>query len=1173
MRIRTNGIALLLTALMAAGMSLLLIATVVQGQGPELPPLTSLPASTPGPDVGSPAPNASQPPDDVLGLQQEIEAGVHQDFSRRLADVSPQNGVGTVSNVQEYGRLVEGLVSVGGYSVTVTLKDPLGVVKSTQTTWPDGGLHYEVNMTTTIQPSETVEVAAGGTTSVIFVDPMSAQLDPANDWVTGTGPANETLDVELNDDQMMGYYTATATVDAAGLFTVTTFYRDGNPVTVDIQPGYYGRLRYNHVDGNQVYLNFGQVVYVHQNYNEVNGYAALNSVPVAVTLYAPDGSVKATAETTSSEWGAGSYWVQFNTDPWGGGAPVPIRGGDTVVVSIEGISTTVPVDLLTATPNLATDTVSGVGPPSSDLKVTINNCYDEWTMEACHQWVTTDGEGSYTAGPFLYHTWGPSGIITQTHGIVAGDTGQVRYTNPHYNLNYINYTASRSRVQENGRLVEGLVPVGGYSVTVTLKDPLGVVKSTQTTWPDGGLHYEVNMTTTIQPSETVEVAAGGTTSVIFVDPMSAQLDPANDWVTGTGPANETLDVELNDDQMMGYYTATATVDAAGLFTVTTFYRDGNPVTVDIQPGYYGRLRYNHVDGNQVYLNFGQVVYVHQNYNEVNGYAALNSVPVAVTLYAPDGSVKATAETTSSEWGAGSYWVQFNTDPWGGGAPVPIRGGDTVVVSIEGISTTVPVDLLTATPNLATDTVSGVGPPSSDLKVTINNCYDEWTMEACHQWVTTDGEGSYTAGPFLYHTWGPSGIITQTHGIVAGDTGQVRYTNPHYNLNYINYTASRSRVQENGRLVEGLVPVGGYSVTVTLKDPLGVVKSTQTTWPDGGLHYEVNMTTTIQPSETVEVAAGGTTSVIFVDPMSAQLDPANDWVTGTGPANETLDVELNDDQMMGYYTATATVDAAGLFTVTTFYRDGNPVTVDIQPGYYGRLRYNHVDGNQVYLNFGQVVYVHQNYNEVNGYAALNSVPVAVTLYAPDGSVKATAETTSSEWGAGSYWVQFNTDPWGGGAPVPIRGGDTVVVSIEGISTTVPVDLLTATPNLATDTVSGVGPPSSDLKVTINNCYDEWTMEACHQWVTTDGEGTYTAGPFLYHTWGPSGIITQTHDIVTGDTGQVRYTNPHYNVNYINYAATGVATTIAAGGLRAGATAVLGTAVPGATVEIGTSPTTP
>lgn len=141
---------------------------------------------------------------------------------------------------------------------------------------------------------------------------------------------------------------------------------------------------------------------------------------------------------------------------------------------------------------------------------------------------------------------------------------------------------------------------------------------------------------------------------------------------------------------------------------------------------------------------------------------------------------------------------------------------------------------------------------------------------------------------------------------------------------------------------------------------------------------------------------------------------------------------------------------------------------------------------------------------------------------------------------------------------IRGGDTVVVEVEGISTTVPVPLLTATPNLATDTVSGVGPPTSTLKVTLN-CGNP-------QWVATDEAGIYATDVFTYldySTWPP---VTRTCDIVAGSTGQVEYTNPDFNVIYINYAATGAPTTIAAGKLRAGARAVLGTALPGARVEI-------
>lgn len=194
-------------------------------------------------------------------------------------------------------------MSVGGYTVTVTLKDPLGTVKASQTVWPDEGLRWQVILTATIRPSDTVEVAAGDTTTAIFVDPMTARLDPVNDRLTGIGPASQTLAVELWK-YAIDYYTATASVDEAGMYTVTTFYQGGHPVTVDIQPEDYGTLRYTHADGNQVYLNFGgQMVYVHANHNRVYGYAGMNNVPVSVTLYAPDGSVKATCSTTSSDGG------------------------------------------------------------------------------------------------------------------------------------------------------------------------------------------------------------------------------------------------------------------------------------------------------------------------------------------------------------------------------------------------------------------------------------------------------------------------------------------------------------------------------------------------------------------------------------------------------------------------------------------------------------------------------------------------------------------------------------------------------------------------------------------------------------------------------------------------------------------------------------------------------
>jgi len=729
-----------------------------------------------------------------------------------------------------------------------------------------------------------------------------------------------------------------------------------------------------------------------------------------------------------------------------------------------------------------------------------------------------------------------------------------------------------SYVQENGRRVDGWVSVGGYSVTVTLKDPDGTVKASQTTWPNAELRYQVDLTATIAASDTVEVTTGGSTTNIFVDPLTAQIDTEADHVTGSGPAGETLAVELYVfDESMGMYetyTATVSADTTGQFTATDFYREGLLTAVDIEAEDYGVLRYEHADSNQIYLNFGQIIYVHQNHNHVSGYTSLPGVPVSVTLQASDGSVKAKGTNWSWEFnGRGTYEVNlYSSEP--DGDPVPIRGGDEVIVTIAGVSTTVPVDLLTAAPDLGTDTIAGSGPPSSTLEVTLNNCYDEMSSEQCREWVTTDAAGNYTAGPFLYSTWGMTDTVTHTYDIQAGDTGQVHYTNPDNNIIYINYAASQARVQENGRRVDGWVSVGGYSVTVTLKDPDGTVKASQTTWPNAELRYQVDLTATIAASDTVEVTTGGSTTNIFVDPLTAQIDTEADHVTGSGPAGETLAVELYVfDESMGMYetyTATVSADTTGQFTATDFYREGLLTAVDIEAEDYGVLRYEHADSNQIYLNFGQIIYVHQNHNHVSGYTSLPGVPVSVTLQASDGSVKAKGTNWSWEFnGRGTYEVNlYSSEP--DGDPVPIRGGDEVIVTIAGVSTTVPVDLLTAAPDLGTDTIAGSGPPSSTLEVTLNNCYDEMSSEQCREWVTTDAAGNYTAGPFLYSTWGTT--VTHTYDIQAGDTGQVHYTNPDNNIIYINYAATGVATTIAAGDLRAGATAVLGTAVPNATIEI-------
>ena len=506
----------------------------------------------------------------------------------------------------------------------------------------------------------------------------------------------------------------------------------------------------------------------------------------------------------------------------------------------------------------------------------------------------------------------------------------------------------------------------------------------------------------------------------------------------------------------------------------------------------------------------------------------------------------------------------------------------MVVDINGSVVTVPVLLLTATPNLATDVIVGAAPANSALKVTLDQCVYSYGGPGCAQRVTSDAAGIFTAGPFTYSVPIGSGYETRTFDIVPGNTGQVEYTNPDGNVVFISYAAAQARVQVGGRQVDGWVSVGGYSVTVTLKDGVGAVKAAQTVWPDEqgvlGLHYVANLGSTIAAGDTVEVAAGDTATAIVVDALTAHLNFDADRITGVGPANQSFVATIRG------YTVAVNADVAGSFTITNPFLDRNGVAavLDLQPGDYGALSHTHADGNQVYASLGQSVFVQQNGNLVYGYAGYPTdpgVPLSITVYAPGGSVKgacSTPGTYASRYG--DFWVLLSatrldcipTQYWepGWDVPIIIRAGDTMVVDINGSVVTVPVPLLTATPNLATDVVVGAAPANSALKVTLEECLqlNGGSTSGCAQRVTSDAAGIYAAGPFTYTVWTDSGPEPRTFDIVPSNTGQVEYTNPDGNVVFIAYAATGVATTIAAGGLRAGATAVLGTAVPGATVEI-------
>ena len=329
--------------------------------------------------------------------------------------------------------------------------------------------------------------------------------------------------------------------------------------------------------------------------------------------------------------------------------PIIIRAGDTMVVDINGSVVTVPVPLLTATPNLATDVVVGAAPANSALKVTLEECLqlNGGSTSGCAQRVTSDAAGVYVAGPFTNSVPTGSGYEPRTFDIVPSNTGQVEYTNPDGNVVFISYAAPQAAVQVGGRQVDGWVSVGGYSVTVTLKDGVGAVKAAQTVWLDEqgvlGLDYVVNLGVTIAAGDTVEVASGGTATAIVVDALTAHLDFDNDRIIGVGPANQSFVATIRG------YTVAVNADAAGSFTITNPFLDRNGVAavLDLQPGDYGALSYTHADGNQVYASLGQSVFVQQNDNLVYGYAGYPTdpgVPLSITVYAPGGSVKGACST-------------------------------------------------------------------------------------------------------------------------------------------------------------------------------------------------------------------------------------------------------------------------------------------------------------------------------------------------------------------------------------------------------------------------------------------------------------------------------------------------------------------------------------------------
>jgi hypothetical protein len=931
-------------------------------------------------------------------------------------------------HVHKDGNYVWGYVSKADAPVTVTLKTSDTVKGTAYSTadyagWFHVGLYNDSGTPVTIEEGDDVVVEASSVVTVPVVH-LTGQADVKAETVFGEGPANDQLLVDVGPDQ-------TATTDENGVYSADF------KGTEDIEPGEYVRVEHRNDEGHTVYITFyvGPKLNAQLNSYYAWGYSVAANAPLTVTLKDDSGNVKGSDTDISDNNNHFSAYLYDDT-----GQRATVEAGDVLEADFgNGAVVSMEVTDMTADVDADTDTISGTGPKNDKLGVSVGS-FDE-TVD------TDDGNWSTDA--------------SEDEDIEPGDQVLVKHINENYHETWLYAVAPVVYVRGTGNgstAYQADNYVSGYAsrratVNVTLKDDAGAtVASRQVVAGSGDGHYATSLydalgnAADIQGGDQVIVSASPD-ETIDVPEIDAEVDPDTNTITGT-----TSLVGKDLGLAIAYYgwgwmvqSQTVRTDSNGDF-VATF--DA------INSGDRAYIRYQNSDGHWIHTLFeteetgDTEIYARWDgggdvcSNCASGYASASDT-VATVMLKRGGSTLA----TETDMTGGNRWfnVEFTN---AAGQTVPIENGDVIeVMSSETVSMT--VEDITVEANAESDTLYGTGPANEDLEIR-GDCWGSTTVDPDGSWVYDGcGLGNGDEG-YIYHTDSDEGHRT-----------------------YLSWAVPYVRVREHGNYVGGTVK-RGVPVTVTLQSSGGSERAVETTTSDRsngwfGVNFQdaAGDPLIINPDDTVLVQASPAITVP-VTPLSAEVDTANDQVTGSGPAGEQLDVDA------GGCDRDVTVQSDGTYTADF---SGE---CDLMAGDAIQVDYRNDEGNVVYLDFdAPMVRVNIENDIVDGYATPNA-SASLTLKR-GGSTVATATAST---GMDGWFSAFFTDA--SGNLVDIQAGDTVEVTA---SPTVDVDVveLSASVNVANDTITGSGPANSLLLVRAVEPGIAWNQKS----VQTDENGDFTA----------------------------------------------------------------------------------
>lgn len=789
--------------------------------------------------------------------------------------------------------------------------------------------------------------------------------------------------------------------------------------------------------------------------------------------------------------GNGFFWTTLYAAD---GQRPNLSGGEAIAIYAEGTQVAgVTLRAITGAADPLLDNVDGViGGVSSPLSVTVYTGWDEPGPTAYSQTVSTDGSGAFTVD-FSDH-W----------NMIADESPTVAYVE--------NGIEVHQRVYAHRLIVLAAPSFGilgfafpGDVLDITIYSATAEIREQFTGIPTDARTGQYNVQAgDLQVGDVVSVTDHNTYAVSrTVEVLTLPVvDHLTDRVTGVATPGATVLGRTRQPSAQGLtlFTTSAIADATGVYTLDF------GAQVDLMPEYWAGVYVPDAEGDDLVLWAPPLGYViaNQTWDEVYGRVPAapgeDSIghPVTLTHY-----VAAEDATYTYNKGAGWYGdYYFNPNEDGLGILSP---GDVITVESEGYAWqgVIALGALSAQHDAALDQITGeITLPGNRVEI------------EARQWNGYVGETLYPVGEFYRSLAATTDLFTFTtagfdlRNAVSYD---VFHRLPDENAEQLALTTDFICVWWQWNGVEGALGPAGTPFTLTLYDDGSNFKARITNTsvePRGEIGWnDFNFSDQrIEPGDQLHVeSAAGFDQIIGIPALFAEMDEVNDTISGYGPPNTLLNVNVNDEDY-GF----VPTDAEGNFTVAAaqlqVVHNG-----DVTWGGSVRLCTQDENANHVcqYFDWPQITahYDRDGWNEVWGRGATPDSTLLITVSDElDQFVAGGSTPAGSGWeGSGSYQLNF---PDG-----VIRPGYTVSVNFGDLVESVGVVELTAYPDMDTDILTGTAPANSTLYLNVDcqhgGCWNEVNN------IPVDANGVFTVD-----------MMSEVgYDINAGDNFNLHHTGDH------------------------------------------------